>query len=179
MVNEESKVSLVEEDEEVDVEKNQSVDEDKELSGVRSEELAAEADGVAGLVGRELDAAIAERVMGWTRFPEAMHPTDNRTIGGVLYCPPEYPWNGNAMNVVPYFSSDIAAAMEVVEHLFRQGYTVTVHASGIDQKYWCAVCTPKPDCMWFGSDMLDTAPEAICRAAIQATRTAAGDQPSR
>ena len=47
---------------------------------------------------RTLDAEVAERVMGWTRHPETMHPTDNRTINGVLYCPPGIPADAGRLN---------------------------------------------------------------------------------
>lgn len=81
------------------------------LSGTVTE--SAEAVAPTGLSGRELDAAIAEKVMRFTRAPEPSHPTDNRAINGVLYYLPDTPWDRNQHNVVPYFSSDIAAAMEV------------------------------------------------------------------
>jgi hypothetical protein len=66
---------------------------------------------------RALDAEIAVKVMGWTVYPEKAHPSDNRTINDVLYCPPDYPYDKGSANVVPEFSSDIAAAFTVVEHL--------------------------------------------------------------
>lgn len=80
--------------------------------------------------GRELDAEVAERVMGWTRHPEQMHPTDNRTIGGVLYCPPGHPHDSGSLNVVPYYSATIEAAMQVEDRIaeleLRKPYLVAL-----------------------------------------------------
>lgn len=75
---------------------------------------------IENLTARKLDALVAEKVMGWTRHPEKMHPTDNRTINDVLYCPPGFPYDRNSANVVPYFSTDIAAAWSVVEKVKSQ-----------------------------------------------------------
>lgn len=67
---------------------------------------------------RKLDAEVAERLMGWTRYSEVVHRTDNRTIEGVLYCPPDYPEvSRGGLNCVPYYSSDIAAAMKVEDRI--------------------------------------------------------------
>jgi hypothetical protein len=79
--------------------------------------------------GRELDAKVAERAMGWTRHPEKMHPTDNRTIGGVLYCPPGCPYDAGSANVVLHYSTDRSAAWQVVEHMKGRGYDGQVHVS--------------------------------------------------
>jgi hypothetical protein len=64
--------------------------------------------------------------MGWTRHPEQMHPTDNRTIGGVLYCLPGHPHDSGSLNVVPYFSSSIEAAMQVVDRFIEIGGRVSM-----------------------------------------------------
>ena len=92
-------------------------DESQDLAVLTTEKAVEAPD----LVGRELDAWLAEHVMGWTRYPEAMHPTDNRTIKGVLYCPPSYPYDWGKANCVPYYSSDIAAAMEMEDRIDALG----------------------------------------------------------
>lgn len=56
------------------------------------------------LTGRALDAAVAERVMGWTGVDKAL---DDWT--GIR--------DGNTWCVVPPYSTDLAAAWEVVERL--------------------------------------------------------------
>jgi len=133
-----------------------------------SSESGAEAVAQSGLVGRELDAAIAERVMGFTRAPVAPHPTDNRAISGVLYYLPNTPWDRNQQNVVPYFSSDISAAWQVVECLQKQGCTVSANASS-DRKSWWAVIYPLTG-KYVESEFCPSAPEAICRAALEIAR---------
>jgi hypothetical protein len=128
------------------------------------------------LSGRELDAAVAEQVMGFTRAPEPPHRTDNRAISGVLYYLPETPWDRNQQNVVPYFSSDVAAAMQVVEKMREQGWTFEL--TGIAINAPCVV--GNPDKQWlatfdddarfphpFGSYSSASA-LAICLAALKA-----------
>lgn len=51
--------------------------------------------------GREMDALIAEKVMGWSQTPEGFYEMDS--VG--------------RMTILPKFSTDIAAAWEVVEEL--------------------------------------------------------------
>lgn len=75
---------------------------------------------------RELDAEVAEQVMGWTRHVEKPDRTDNRQIDGVLYCPPDYPKTLlGGLNVVPHYSTKTANAMSVVEQLRTEGYYFT------------------------------------------------------
>lgn len=132
-------------------------------SGEASTVVAAEtAVSVSGLVGRELDALIAERVMGWT----SVHydgPTD-RARYKWLGIPPD---GRTYQTEVRYFSTDIAAAMEVVERLREQGYGV-VMADNMGKPPWNVdvVATAK---VYEGD--ADSLPLAICRAALQATKT--------
>jgi hypothetical protein len=115
--------------------------------------------------GRELDALIAERVMGWKRHPTKPHPTDNRSIGGVLYCPPNAPYL-SSLNVVPPYSTDIAAAWEVAEKMVGDGHVFIVKGDGLRtgdfSPRWTVLCDnlPRTDD--------DSAPLAICRAALKA-----------
>jgi hypothetical protein len=124
--------------------------------------------------GRELDALIAERVMGWTRHPEKMHPTDNRTIGGVLYCPPGSPYNHGGVNVVPYYSTRIDAAWEVVEKHPAIVVQRATSRDGSKAGYMCSLPLEPNDPRRAGQRITsvnaeaDTAPLAICRAALKA-----------
>jgi hypothetical protein len=76
--------------------------------------------------GRELDALVAEKVMGWMRVnsPHKItgangEPSGLEPIGG-----------GYAtFAVVPHYSTDIAAAWQIVEMMERRGY-------------WCQMRTP-------------------------------------
>lgn len=112
---------------------------------------------------RRLDAEIAQRVFGWTRYPEAMHPTDNRTIEGVLYCPPKMPWDCSALNVVPHYSTDIADAMKTVVELCAKGFSF---ACTIYQGRLPYASFRKRTAASSRNAEAPTLPEAICRAAL-------------
>jgi len=117
--------------------------------------------------GGEMDALVAERVMGWTRHPEKMHPSDNRTIGGVLYCMPGYPpYDAGGANVVPYYSTDIAAAWQVVEHFKWRGVSLTIHPYSSSKGYRVGVAIGPAEEWDYAT--ADTAPLAICLAALKA-----------
>jgi hypothetical protein len=100
--------------------------------------------------GRELDALVAERVMGWTDFW--------RRGEHILY---GYPPVERSMGIdaerhpVPHYSTDITAAWELVEK-FR--LTVTPWST----QGWIA--TVEPGEGWYSP--ADTAPHAICLAAL-------------
>lgn len=111
--------------------------------------------------GREMDALIHEKVMGWPKSP----------IFGVY----EYPDGG--YDFAPPYSTDIAAAWPVVEKLERDGFRWSVavrnpHMS--DTKI-----LPYVSFWHYGKDEPgkldthvsaedDTVPLAICRAALKA-----------
>lgn len=114
--------------------------------------------------GRELDALVAEKVMGWRKktFPGGG--------GGYTAWVDE---NGKALKLISNFtmieacrrcdyfrpSIDIAAAWEVVEKM-AQEYDVSVW-SDRNGKWACEInCVIVDDC--------DTAHEAICKAALLA-----------
>ncbi len=113
--------------------------------------------------GRELDRMVAQRVFGQELDPENM-----------MLRPADYPWT------VPAYSTDIAAAWTVVEKL--AGYV-----SGRERPWWSvAVFHPKPEqvmCVVYvcppgylisdteekvANVVANTAPEAICLAALKA-----------
>jgi hypothetical protein len=117
---------------------------------------------------RELDALVAEKVFGWQRCEAQLHPTDNRMIRGVGYCPPNWGTGERDVDVVPDYSTDIAAAWQVVEKM--RGVIVSINPpNDAHDDEWCVE--------WFdGVHTLDaacaaTAPLAICRAALNATDT--------
>lgn len=148
----------------------------QELASESGETLrAAEADGVAGLAGRELDAAIAERVMGWR---EGDHPEKNGTgqwfseYGESVYFFPEGGFR-TAGTFCP--SDDIAAAMEVLM-TFQFPTTFTIernryyYNSKTDDGWRVVIEGPLQGGHAVGSSL----PETICRAALQAANTASG-----
>lgn len=112
--------------------------------------------------GRELDALVAEKVMGNTLAPGP------GAMGIVV--------NITELKRIPPYSTDIAAAWEVVEKI-GEGFTL-----GRSWEKW--VCTSVPGDMWGcyidepgRYEMLndgdyfewaDTAPHAICLAALKA-----------
>jgi hypothetical protein len=73
------------------------------------------------LSDRELDALVAEKVMGWDKCPcgnpecDMWHTADRSDLSAKL----------------PHYSADIAAAWEVVEKLKESGRVVVVKADGL------------------------------------------------
>ncbi len=121
--------------------------------------------------GRTLDALIAEKVMEWNlnRYVESMQPS-------LLYPKAEFEagvddWEQvNSMikvpkGLLPRYSTDIAAAWEVVEKLGLLNRYVLNNKAGV----WkvlevCDYDFSDSDCMGEGL----TAPHAICLAALKA-----------
>jgi len=94
--------------------------------------------------GRELDKLVFKFVMGG-RIPEP-------------------PLRARIMN----FSTDISAAWEVVEHLKNKGAEINI---GFYEKWDCDIDYPI-GCNW--REVGETAPEAICKAALLAVLGEAG-----
>ena len=106
---------------------------------------------------RELDAKVAT-LMGWT---------DIRIMGGTLA---GHPPDKNGWWPVLYYSINIAAAWTVVEWLRAQKgstlFTVTISAS---DNYRCEItCFIDGGPDWKICETADTAPRAICLAALKA-----------
>jgi len=153
--------------------------------------------------GRELDALVAEKVMSWARVGEDFHtspahrpsldfpgriiddwdskgPHDylvppgligNRARDRVAFCGCE----GDAR--LPYFSTDIAAAWQVVEHLRASldGNEWTgefkLFFNGCEYEYWWSFSRTTAEGLYETSKeagVADTAPHAICLAALKA-----------
>ena len=91
--------------------------------------------------GLELDALVAEKVMGWFVAKGPHSPTS----------PPD---------LIPRYSTDIAAAWEVVEKMIDQGRRFVINNNFSRTMFIADFC---------GRDVLEkTAPLAICRAALKA-----------
>ena len=106
--------------------------------------------------GRELDALVAEKVMGLERV-------------GYLYKYREYtesPGHGNMSEKdIPPYSTSIAAAWEVVEKLAYEGKAAfALEFLKYEPKTWVA----EFGIGVFDEGKADTAPLAICRAALKA-----------
>jgi hypothetical protein len=120
--------------------------------------------------GPELDALVAERVMGWKRtnrrpcYPEAWanYPQE-------WFLTPD----GSVENVtnLPRYSADITVAWEVMEKLrglFDEDYFwhIATLRHGRVSAYFAEEYPPATGKRIVGRSEADTAPEAICKAAL-------------
>jgi ABA sandwich protein len=130
--------------------------------------------------GRELDALVAEKVLGWTDVGMkkmytivggditanelAWAEVDGEESRGIAPGSPQYEW-GRGEFPVPRFSTDIAAAWQVVQELRKRDICVD-----IEVRENVSVWAPPPDgpmsIDW--TSVADTAPHAICLAALRA-----------
>lgn len=106
--------------------------------------------------GREMDKAISQYVFGNKEFV-CRHSDDdyhvvNEQNGLIAYL------------YVPHYSINIAAAWEVVEKM--EMWVVPAHDSQGDRAGWNAC--PYGDYSKYGATNANTAPLAICRAALKA-----------
>lgn len=118
--------------------------------------------------GRELDRMIVEKIFGldpWTAR-RGLHPD-----GDI-----EYHWGYPlGHDVAPNYSTDIAAAWQVIEHLRSQGYQF--HINSLAESNNISVLISNPDKHSLG-DMADftvweheSLPLAICLAALKAVES--------
>lgn len=112
-------------------------------------------------LGWELDALVAERVMGWVRTNRSRFGI--APAGPVFWGPPD--GEGSVTTVLPRFSTDIAAAFEVVDRMQGReyGWDLWLPNSAGFQRV-AKVYNGSGE--WTAKG--DTLPEAICRAAIAA-----------
>lgn len=127
------------------------------------------------LTGRDLDAAVAERVMGWTIAPEGNRWRVSAT-GEYINS-----WCVDSPNLadldsdvddrlygryaMPSYSTDIAAAMQVVEKMQERGFRIFIRDyEGVITWEVKFASVKGPSYEASGNDL----PEAICRAALQA-----------
>ena len=113
--------------------------------------------------GRELDVLIAEKVMCWINFHEIV-------IGGQhKWCGSSSQWDGLG-ELVPQYSSEIAAAWQVVEKLKELSATnIVIEMLQYSEEWWCEVrgiSNSKGESLQSAKDK--TAPLVICKAALKA-----------
>lgn len=149
-------------------------------------------DAVSALpAGRELDALVAERVMGWTRLdvrPSCWPPAVSLTCielgprfgttvppyAGPWWLPPGVTAERGPVNGVgfPEYSTDIAAAWTVLETVQRRSACLASVTKFRDGAHGCIVESNR-DGERLGKETAyaraDTAPLAICRTALLAT----------
>lgn len=118
------------------------------------------------MIPHDLSVAVAEMVMGWTDITakHSLHNTRGTAPSGMRR------YNQR----VPGYATDIRRAWEVVEHMIEtygikahNGFMVGRQDAGDDHVpdslWYCEFYNPSEQCA--GGD---TAPEAICKAAIKA-----------
>lgn len=103
--------------------------------------------------GREMDLDVSARVFG--------HPYAGayRQDGPVV--------DDGRLSTCPRYSTDIAAAWEVVEALAARYLEVEVHQGSASPQRWCIVRNALQS-GYLAEGSADTAPLAICRAALSA-----------
>jgi len=117
--------------------------------------------------GEELDALVAENVMGWLRIPSELNGQQKIVVppDGNPH-PMDWWWGRSVYGLVPKYSTDIAAAWEVVERLERDGIFLWKLGREDHLPNWHVSMGRNhgPDIESEGP----TAPLAICRAALAA-----------
>ena len=112
--------------------------------------------------GRELDAAIAAKVMGWhdVKFQPIANAFGEKVLDEYAGHPP----NDLLKNaIIPKFSTNIQFAWEVLEKI----KSIAVFAAVISAKGQPWVCKINKDTA-FVEERADAAPLAICKAALKA-----------
>lgn len=124
-------------------------------------------------MSRELDAEVAERVMGiaLTRaplIPRSVSASSVFTDDGADAWRQAYP-DSIAVSVLRYYSTDISAAMEVVEKLREQKWDIQM-SSDDESLTWQVMLDARTvtDRLLLAEHKSDSLPEAICRAALKA-----------
>jgi len=130
--------------------------------------------------GREMDALVAEKVMGCSVMRENYH----RTLGdggkwewlrcGCIGGPHNYRDDTARDGMLVYYSTDISAAWEVIDKLLSVGMSVELNAYP-SARYDVRIYKSIPHdggmpttSMFAGEALDDTVPLAICRAALKA-----------
>ena len=127
-------------------------------------------------VGRELDAAIAEKVMG-CRLIYSTDPDLRKKMDPACWCG-DAPWGGihgrggihsaayigRGLREIARYSTDIAAAWEVVEKVIYPHGWYLVPMPETDGKGWGVFRGDD----WYEVAIGDSAPHAICLAALKA-----------
>ena len=110
--------------------------------------------------GRELDAAVAEEVMGLRDVKTVPLKYQGKARQPGLCHGPQH-------DTVPHYSTDIEAAWEVVERVVNLGWLPTLGRGwSCGRGAWCFEIVKGKDDL--ERAMADSAPEAICLAALKA-----------
>lgn len=112
---------------------------------------------------RSLDREVATRVLGWRQLPDRN--------GGTRWVQPGLPDEFNLLACPlepPSFSESIADAWLVVERMREKGWHLDLGASGRRDTVNAHFSRWTSSKLLSGDAGSDSAPEAICRAALQA-----------
>ncbi len=119
------------------------------------------------ITGRDLDALVAEKVMGFPSFAEQVVSKLSTHIRfnheACVICGRQ----DDTRECLPKYSTEIAAAWEVVEKLREKDFLVSIRTlkSG---KIRCLVFSPDSENGPGVRAISDTAPHAVCLAALKA-----------
>lgn len=123
--------------------------------------------------GRELDALVAEKVMGWEQVQDPPH----------TYIAYNTPTGFRLPEEIPAYSTDLNAAWKVVEAMRRRGFWCQMRTpfgtpeQKLDDGCWAGF-TPHGTSGWNGKPdnwtSAPTAPHAICLAALKAVGVEVG-----
>jgi len=119
-------------------------------------------------VSRELDATVAEKVMGFV-WDESRCRICGWPFGdGVADCTKDScslrPTPKRRADAPAHYSTSIADAWLVVEEMIKRHPERDFHLEHLHDQWGCGNCT---DDVWTSAD---TAPEAICLAALEAVK---------
>ncbi len=119
--------------------------------------------------GRELDALVAEKVIGLQVYQatedDMIFTLEREFVQAGDYC---YDVENHMTRLVPSYSTDIAAAWQVVEH-FGSDCRVDLTKYAGDHGYHCFISRyTYDDEHYLGDCEAPTAPHAICLAALAA-----------
>lgn len=113
--------------------------------------------------GRELDALVAVHIMGWQ--PDNIYGARGQLAGQWIYTP-----EGNISDI-PHYSTDIAAAWQVVEKLRERSFYSSYTDLSLDTgKGWYSwhFHDHRPLSAYSSDATASTVPLAICLAALKA-----------
>lgn len=132
-------------------------------------------DALAGVEGRELDALVAERVMGWENVAKLpMYSLGENGEGEATLEADGFEWRGDVLGferTVPQYSTGIFSAWLVVEAMAKRGFHARLKTPFTPDDPYFAGFTPHGSTGWSGRGDYEasgeTLPLAICLAALQ------------
>lgn len=118
--------------------------------------------------GRELDALVAEKVMGWTNF-SPIDPDCDYGVGVNGYRRNYAKSPDGQEKPFPFYSTDMSATWEVFEKIKEEGAWVEVAWNPKKKHYRCLIgAEPIEGLQTVDLSGTNTAAEAICKAALLA-----------